>query len=237
MKIIKDLSDEKPFLIVYKHSGLPSAPISEDDKNNLFSKVAEIYPQILNVNGKKSIEHGLIHRLDTITSGLVVIAATQSCYDNLIELQKQNKIKKYYKAFCEYKPEISKILGGFPLLNQKFSESQNEYFLQSYFRYYEKGRKSVRPVTNECSKKIVQKVGKKVLYSTNIKIINKSKNKIQVEACITNGFKHQIRSHLCWLDLPIIADPLYNQNFDEDKKEKFDFIAYKIDICGDIWYI
>lgn len=236
MKIIKEITEDKPFLIVFKPSGIPSAPLSENDTNNIFFQVAQKYPQVLNVIGRKKIEHGLIHRLDTVTSGLIIIAATQDSYEELIELQKQNKIKKYYKAICEYKPEILQKLKGFPPQIEKYSTLKKEYLLKSYFRHYGIGRKEVRPVCENCGKQILKKVEQKKIYSTKIKILSENEQKIQVETCITNGFKHQIRSHLAWLGLPIISDPVYNISKEKNKTE-MNFCAYKIDICGDIWYI
>lgn len=236
MKIIKEITKEKPFLIVYKPSGLPSAPLSENDTNNIFFQVAQKYPQILNVDGRKKIEHGLIHRLDTVTSGLIIIAATQESYEKLLELQKENKIKKYYKAVCEHKPEILQTLKGFPSQIEKYSKFQKEYLVKSYFRHYGIGRKEVRPVIENCGKQVLKKVEQKKIYSTKVKILSVNDKKIQIEASITNGFKHQIRSHLTWLGLPIISDPVYNICQEKDKSE-MKFCAYKIDICGDIWYI
>ena len=84
IEIIKEPTKEKPFLIIYKPKDLPSAPLTADDSDNAFSQAAALYPELLQVHGKKEIEHGLLHRLDTATSGLLLIARTQDFYDYLI---------------------------------------------------------------------------------------------------------------------------------------------------------
>ena len=85
IEIVHPPKDNEPFLVINKPAGLPSAPLSPDDKKNAFSQSATQFPQLLEVRGRKEIEHGLLHRLDTQTSGLLLIAATQECYDFLQE--------------------------------------------------------------------------------------------------------------------------------------------------------
>lgn len=114
IEILKEATEEKPYLIIYKPKGLPSAPLTADDTNNAFSQAAELFPQLLNVHGKKEIEHGLLHRLDTATDGLLVIASNQECYDFLIKEQEEGRFYKTYTAECDIIPENAKELGGFP---------------------------------------------------------------------------------------------------------------------------
>ena len=48
IKVIHEPTSHKPYLIIDKPAGLPSAPLTENDKENAFSKAAELFPQILN---------------------------------------------------------------------------------------------------------------------------------------------------------------------------------------------
>ena len=229
MTIIKEITRDEPYLIINKPSGLPSAPLNENDRNNAFSIAAEIFPELLNVNGRKDIEHGLLHRIDTETSGLLIIAATQDSYEKLLQLQKENKIKKYYSALSNVDYENINKLGGFPSSDFVYCKNIKEYNLESYFRFFGQGRQCVRPVTKNSNGAALKKLGKPVLYNTNIKIVENSCDLIRIEACITNGFRHQVRCHLAWMGLPIIGDSLYNSNTDG---EQLKFTASKIDING-----
>lgn len=235
MQIIKEITEDSPFLIVNKPAGLPSAPLSKDDKNNVFSIMAEQFPKLLEVKGRKEIEHGLLHRIDTATNGLLLIAASQACYDELIALQAEGKIKKYYTANCNIIGDNSVRLGGFPESGMQIPQVGNEIVLESYFRAYGDGRKEVRPVTEASGKAALKKLEKKVLYKTCIKVLEKSESAVKVEACIVNGYRHQVRCHLAWLGIPVNGDSLYNSKFNNEKS--MDFTASKIDICGKIWYI
>ena len=218
IKIIHAPDSQKPFLIIDKPAGLPSAPLNENDKENAFSQAAALFPQILQVKGKKPVEGGLLHRLDTATSGLMIIAATQECYDFLQEEQKEGRIIKTYFAECAVPEPVE-------------GQGNKSFTIQSYFRPYGPGRKEVRPVTADSNKAALDKVEKKVLYTTDIRIksINKEKNTALVECKITNGYRHQVRCHLAWAGLPVINDLLYNPDADKKSTEAMHFCACKIE--------
>ena len=227
IKIIHKPDSLKPFLIIDKPAGLPSAPLNENDTNNAFYQAAKLFPQLLEVQGKKTIEHGLLHRLDTATAGLMIIAATQECYDFLQEEQKGNRIIKTYTAECG-----CGLPRRFAPRNDEMGENMT---ITSYFRPFGPGRKEVRPVFPEDSEIALKKVEKKVLYTTNINIkkINKEKNTALVECTITNGYRHQVRCHLAWCGLPVIGDIIYNLQAKEDalknkSTEQMHFCASKI---------
>lgn len=225
IKIISEPSEEKPFLVIYKPSGLPSAPLAADDTDNAFSKAAELFPVLLQVHGKKEIEHGLLHRLDTVTEGLLIIAATQNFYDYLISQQSGNKFYKYYKAVCNIKKSDS---DGFPEFPFNYSlAAGNRFSVESYFRPYGTKGSEVRPVLENSSKIALKKVGKLKLYNTEVSIIKADENQVEVECCITQGFRHQIRCHLAWCGLPIIGDEVYNSVIDGQIKFRATKIKFK----------
>jgi len=60
------------------------------------------------VRGKKAIEAGLLHRLDTDTRGLVLFAKDQAVYDFLAARQEAGQIIKTYCAFVE--PTLSRAM-------------------------------------------------------------------------------------------------------------------------------
>lgn len=223
-------SKENPFLVISKPSGLPTAPISAQDTNNALYLAAQTFPEILSVNGKKEIEHGLIHRIDTVTEGLILIATTQNAYENFINQQKSNFFTKYYTAICQKNQKLkesAKSKEGFPDFPQPNIFCQNEFQIQSYFRYFGQGRKEVRPVPIENLNKTQQKkIEGTSIYTTNVKIISQQNDTVKVECNITKGFKHQVRCHLAWANLPIKNDPTYNKN--ANLSEQIAFYASKL---------
>ena len=67
INIIYSCSD---FVIAEKPHNMPTAPLSENEKETALNSVLELFPEGRCVFGKKPVEHGLVHRLDTATHGL-----------------------------------------------------------------------------------------------------------------------------------------------------------------------
>ncbi|MDY2840543.1 MAG: RNA pseudouridine synthase [Treponema sp.] len=237
IKIIKNPTPEYPFVIINKPKGLASAPLNAHDKENALYQAAEIFPQIYNVHGKKEIEYGLVHRIDTVTDGLLLIATTQDSYDKLIKLQEEGKFIKYYTATCKINKNNGNQLTGFPLFEQNYTLKIGEKIkVSSYFRSFGKGHKEVRPVTEKSNPAALKKLGKLTLYETEITIQEINEDSVKVECKISKGYRHQVRCHLAWIGLPIDGDPLYNFNFinseKSDGQKKIAFTATKLEIPG-----
>lgn len=223
IEIIHTPTAAKPFLVIYKPKGLASAPLTADDKDNALYQALEAFPELRNVKGKKEIEYGLLHRLDTATDGLMVIAANQECYDFLCNEQREGRFVKYYRAECDILPDNAKQLGGFP-------PDLPQGTAVSYFRPYGEGRKEVRPVTENSGKAALNKIGKQKLYKTEITILTEDKSSAiaKVECRITEGYRHQVRCHLAWAGFPVRGDLLYNSQDIKKAENELKFSATKV---------
>ena len=203
MLIEKIIFENESFAVLYKPRGIPTAPIKQNETETLLHYFLQLHPECMNVHGKKEIEAGLIHRLDTPTSGLVLIAKTQSVYDELIFLQRKNLITKTYTAFCQ-NITAQKIIDDF-----KIDTVILPYTIKSRFRPFgPKGKKVMPSFTG--MKKFTQD-GK--LYETHIVNIKKSGDDVEITCTLTQGYRHQVRSHLAAIGLPICCDGLYNPNY------------------------
>lgn len=212
--VIAESSKTSPFVIIYKPQLLPSAPLKENDKNCALYQAAELFPEIMNVKGKKSIEAGLIHRIDTVTDGLLLIATTQDSYDFLQKLQEENRFIKTYSAKCTYLKNLNELKPGFPenVYKEKIPLLKDAegitIKLESCFRPFGPGRKEVRPVIENDTTAASKKSGNRI-YQTEI-AVKKDGTDFNCSCKLANGFRHQVRCHLAWLSIPVKGDPLYN---------------------------
>lgn len=220
IKIIHSPEKEKPYLILSKPSGIPSAPLREEDTESALNYAIKLFPEIKNVKGKKTVEYGLLHRIDTDTNGLLMIATNQNFYDYMIKEQQEGRFIKTYKAVCDNDKDNALFLGGFPALKANRNESlinTEPVIISSFFRNYGEGLKAVRPVTEDSGMAALKKIGKKKTYSTNIiSIDSMSNSEVSVVCKISAGYRHQVRCHLAWFGLPIKGDKLYNRNCKDD---------------------
>lgn len=224
ISIIHTPTNEKPFLVINKPKGLPSAPLSADDTNNAVAQAIELFPEIKNVTGKKQIEYGLLHRIDTQTDGLLLIATTQEFYDYMQKEQADGRFFKYYTAKCE------NLITNGNLITNVSAGSQGT--ISSYFRPFGPGNKEVRPVTKDSGTAALKKIGSKKNYITKYRILNvdSGNGECMVECKISQGYRHQVRCHLAWVGLPIVGDSLYNKKMvPETAQEPMKFTATKIE--------
>jgi 23S rRNA pseudouridine1911/1915/1917 synthase len=219
IKIIHEPSKKEPYIIIDKPAGLASAPLKEGELSAL-TQAVNLYPFIKEVEGLKNIEYGLLHRLDTATRGLLLIATNQNFYDYMFDCQKKGLFQKTYTAYCDKLSDVDiKEREGYPLINKKIDENKI-ISVSSAFRPFGKGNKEVRPVTQE-SNTAAKKKTNGILYTTNIKIKNIN-GTYKASCTITKGYRHQVRCHLAWQGFPVKGDFLYNPL----AKEKDEFCFY-----------
>lgn len=140
------------------------------------------------VKGFQAWEGGLLHRLDTPTSGLVLFALAQDAFDYLVYQQKNDMIIKEYRAKSKGAKEL---LPGFP----PFIYDECQAIISGFRNYGPKGA-SVRPVLPCDNQKV---------YKT--EVIREGDDSFI--CTITQGFRHQIRCHMAWAGYPLIGDEKY----------------------------
>lgn len=213
--IVQAPDKDNPFAVIYKPQSLASAPLHEGEDCAL-TQAAELFPQIKTVHGKKEIEYGLLHRLDTETEGLLLIATTQSAYDALTQSQASGLFIKKYHAFCDqilpdYEDGFS--VCPFQIQAEKLPQTIR---ITSRFRSYGKGGAQVRPVTEQNGTWQKKKASER-LYTTDI-TLTKGQDGIEAECTICNGYRHQVRCHLAWTGYPVQGDHIYNPSAKESDK-------------------
>lgn len=211
--------------VVYKPPHLPTAPLRADERNTLvywFLHSDEVQKQSaeyglrsreVQVRGKKAIEAGLLHRLDTDTRGLVLFAKEQAVYDFLAARQEAGQIIKTYYAFVspDTAETVAKTMRPLP------------YTVISQFRNFGPGAKRVAPVFS--GSRHYKKDGR--LYTTVIEAAdilpsppqggeqyalfqnNDGQSLVRVRCRLSRGYRHQVRAHLAAAGFPIAGDPLY----------------------------
>ncbi len=140
---------------------------------------------------KGEIRPGIVHRIDKETSGLLVVAKTDSALADLSEQMKNKTVTRKYIGLVEgvIPHNLGKInapIGRDPKNRQKMAVT-------------EKGKPSI----------------------TNFKVITRYPKHTLIECLLETGRTHQIRVHLDYIGHPLVGDPKYGRRKTETKYGQF----------------
>ena len=209
-------AENRDYLVVAKGSGLPSAPLNGGELS-VFEQVAEAFPDVMNVNGKKEGEGGLIHRIDAETCGLLLIARNGEFFHRIEECRNNGRFLKTYTAY-------SVICDG------EYGELPKNCKITSRFRPFGKKGAAVKPVFEESGMADKKKAGSR-LYTTEIvesAVIahQNEKSLVRLICRINEGFRHQVRAHLAYSSFPVFGDALYNKQFSDESTVPYDMMFF-----------
>ncbi|MFX1534958.1 MAG: pseudouridine synthase [Promethearchaeota archaeon] len=204
---IKIIKETNSYLLVWKKANIPTTPTKEKPEC-LISKIVDNRPELKQVQGYKSLEYGLLNRLDTRTAGVVVIAKSQSSFDALSQQLKSEAFVKIYLAYCynlgsKRKGVINTPIAHHPtkktrmVLVRKGTKFRGKpQYCKTYFE----------TISSEKAKNQWKSfLGDNISFPS----LPNEKSTTWILCHITKGKRHQIRLHLKSIGYPIVGDALY----------------------------
>jgi 23S rRNA pseudouridine1911/1915/1917 synthase len=182
-------------LVLNKPSGMPSLPLREGERGTAVEEALARCPSVAGV-GKAGLEPGLLHRLDTGTSGLLAFAKTQAAFERLRALWKSGEVEKTYRAIVER--GVSPLPARIETPLGRSAKSAKRMLAILKPEHERRIRGKALPARTD----IVRT--ESVLAGT----------KLDVEVRIHTGVMHQIRCHLASAGHPIAGDPVYGEAAD-----------------------
>lgn len=169
--------EDEHLIVINKPAGLVVHPAPGNWKHTLVNGLVYRYPEMRKM--ENWMRPGIVHRLDSGTSGLMVVARTQNMYLALQKLFSDRKVSKTYLALMHGSPKKREgILSG-PL------DRDPDNFMKMVV--IEGGKPSL--------------TGYRVLWSMNGYSLTECK--------LFTGRMHQIRVHMSALGCPLIGDTMY----------------------------
>ena len=164
------------FVILNKPHGLLVHPTDSSDEYTLRDFLIENF-NISDVGDYK--REGIVHRLDRVTSGLIVCPINTDAFNQLQEDFKKRKIIKKYKAIVQGSLRSKSGEINLPLIHSQ----------------------------NNRRKREVGKNGREAITKYNT--ISKTDSYTLLDIDLITGRNHQIRAHFEYLKIPIVNDTLY----------------------------
>ena len=180
--------EDSTILVLNKPAGIATHGFSARDTTTLANFLMAKWPDLVKI-GKSRWEPGLVHRLDRDTSGLVMIAKTQTAFDRLrLQLRRRQIIKKY----------LALVWG------KTIAEGTIEVSLM----HDPRDPRRMQPVGNSSGRK-KQKTWRAI---TNFRKLAETDKVSLLEIEMRTGVTHQIRVHLATIGHAIVGDSLYGTN-------------------------
>jgi 23S rRNA pseudouridine1911/1915/1917 synthase len=102
------LFEDRWLVVVDKPAGVPSHALRPDERGTIASALVARYPEMADV-GYRALEPGLLHRLDTDTSGILIAARDRETFELLRTAHTRGQLAKRYLALCSGKiaPQVA----------------------------------------------------------------------------------------------------------------------------------
>lgn len=189
--------EDENYLVINKPAGLLVHGADHIKEPTLIDQLLSAYPRLTRV-GEDPKRPGLIHRLDKLVSGLMVIAKTPESFDSLKKQFQKRTIAKYYTA----------------LVYGQIAKDEDE--INFPIKRSSKGHKmAALPLTTKGTVNITNRraitefeVAKRFISYTLLKVKTKT------------GRTHQVRVHLSAYGHPVVGDDLYGTKKTKIKNKK-----------------
>lgn len=179
--ILNIIYEDEHIIVIDKPQGMVVHPAAGNRSGTLVNALIHHYGDNLSdINGV--LRPGIVHRLDKDTSGVLLVAKTNTAHRKLTEMFKGHEIKKIYFAIVEGKVATDKgridaPVGRHPVDRKKMAVNPG------------KGRNAV----------------------THFHVIERFKNCTMLKIRLETGRTHQIRVHMAFIGHPVLGDNTYGK--------------------------
>lgn len=172
------LHEDAAFVVIDKPAGVPSHPLRADERGTVASALLARYPEMART-GHRPLEPGILHRLDTQTSGVLLAARDPETFRVLALAHARGEFDKRYLALCRGQLRAPQRVSGYLRADQRRVRVEAGEFPRA------------RPIETE------------LLAAT------EHGEYCLVEVRVPFAARHQVRAHLAALGHPIAGDSLY----------------------------
>ncbi|MCG2687802.1 RluA family pseudouridine synthase [Candidatus Parcubacteria bacterium] len=178
------LYEDKDVMVVNKPAGLLIHQTESSNETTLFDLLEKKIKHFSKI-GDNPLRGGIVHRLDKMTSGVLIVAKTQKAFEHLKAQFKNRAVQKKY----------STLVHG-------TMDKKHDTIALSIERSKTTGRMAAKPVSQG---------GKEAI--THYTVAKQYPHHALLDVMIETGRTNQIRAHMFAIKHPVVGDKLYKQKF------------------------
>lgn len=182
---VEVLLETDDFVVVNKPVGVPSHPLRAGEPGTLAGALVARYPEMRGV-GYRRREPGILHRLDTDTSGVMLAARNARSFETLREKLRAGQIEKRYLARCAGAVSAPDVIDA-PIANDP------------------RDRRKVKVCRDP---REIKRLAAKDARTEVLRSVEAAHGSL-VELRANNARRHQIRAHMAAVGHPLLGDTLY----------------------------
>ncbi len=181
--------ESESVLVADKPAGQPTAPLRAGERGTLVNALLGRFPDLAGV-GYGPREPGVLHRLDTGTSGLVIVARTAPAFAILRAALLDGRIEKKYVLVCASDGLADEGTIAHPIANHP---------------------KDQRRVLTCITPRDVMRFAPRQA-ATRYRVLRRGAVHALVEVTVEKALRHQIRAHFASIEHPLVGDALYGSD-------------------------
>lgn len=171
---------DEDIVVINKSAGMVVHPASSHGTGTVVNGILALYPEIADVG--QPARPGIVHRLDSGTTGMMVVARTQPAYDALVEALSEHEVGREYVAltwghFDSPTATVDASIGRHPRDPMKMAVVANGKWARTHLEV--------------------------------IETFNEPADLSLVKCTLETGRTHQIRVHLAAVGHPVVGDSMY----------------------------
>ena len=182
--------EDNDILVINKPTGIVVHPFDFSNEEAVLDGLIQSHPQIFEISNPLTLQDkriinlgGIVHKLDRDTSGVMVVAKTQSAFDELTRLFSSHAVHKEYVALVEGIVEKDSFTIDAPL---------------------GRGKKDYKQSTNPINPR-----GPLRDAITDVEVVERNETSTRVRLTPQTGRTHQLRAHMASIGHPIVGDIAY----------------------------
>jgi len=182
---LEHIATGEGWVIINKPAGMPVRPHRADEVGTVLNALIVELPELAGV-GEGGLRSGVVHRLDTDTSGLLIVATQPRAWLDLRRAFSEHLAKKTYRALVH-----GQLTGSQRMVKHLRVARSNDAIVEVFDQPAESG------TTRQCA-----------MTWTAIETFNSA---TLIDVDLETGFLHQVRAMMAHHGHPLVGDTRYGQ--------------------------